>query len=136
MFDLPPIVVAAAEVAAASPPAQGTSIVDINWMSVAIPVIIQLLTLVYLLGGIRSQIDNLSTRIEKLENDSEKERDSSRRVDDRVHDVALSQARIETLMTEVRLRVDSLCLEASECPLAQGPASKRVRRARSSEPDA
>ena len=101
---------------------------NIDWASALVPIIVQIGFLVFFLGKVRSQIDSLGARIEKLELDTAKEHDSTARVGDRIHELALGAVRSETLLEEIKIRVDSLCLEAAECPLAQGTLIPRRKR--------
>ena len=101
---------------------------NIDWASALVPLIVQIGCLIFFLGRVKSQIDALGARIEKLELDTAKERDSTAKVCDRIHELALGAVRSETLLEEIKIRVDSLCLEAAECPLAHGTLIPRRKR--------
>ena len=109
---------------------------NMEWVSWALPVAAQIAILIYLLGGIKSQINALSGRIERIEAETERERDSYSRVDDRVHGIAISQAEVKILLNEIRGQVNGLCLEAAECPLAQGALVPRRKRKTAAQADA
>ena len=125
IFELTP---GAAEAALSAAERGAMSVNEVTWWTIILPIIINGAMLAYLLGGLNSKLDSFGKRIEKLEGDSERERESYSRVDDRIHSVALSLAGIAPTISEIRTRVDSLCLEAAECPLAKGQLVPRVKR--------
>ena len=109
--------------------------VEITWWTLIIPIAINAGMLAYMLGGLKSQLDGFGKRIEKLEGDSERERDAYSRVDERVHGVAVSFARLEPSIAEIRSRVDSLYIDAAECPMVRDkPAPRRKRKIADEEP--
>ena len=109
---------------------------EINWDLVA-PIIVSVganaLMLAYLVGGIRSKIDSLSTRIDRLEMEHEKDKDMNHRLGEQVHGVALVVTRIETQLSGLMDRVEKLCSESGECPFAKGGVVTVPRRKRKVE---
>lgn len=90
-------------------------------LTIIVPVLINAGMLVYFLGG-------LNARIHTLELDMEKVKGGSDRVDDRVHTMAISIAKMETnvaQISEIRSRINSLVNEVTECPFAGGPRRKK-----------
>jgi hypothetical protein len=81
-----------------------------------VPLAINLAVFAYYFGS-------LAARIRVLEQDFEKMRDTSTRVDDRVHDLAVIMAKVETKMDGFFARVT----EELQCPMAQKPRSRRAR---------
>ena len=112
------------------------TVFEVNWASVLIPIAIQFGIAIFFMGSVKSQIEALGTRIGKLEGDTERERDASVHLVDRVHELALGTVRVETMLGEIKKRVESLCLEAADCPLAQGTLVPRRRRRGAEEEDA
>ena len=131
-FELTP---GAADAALAALQEGAMSGVEITWWTLIIPIAINAGMLAYMLGGLKSQLDGFGKRIEKLEGDSERERDAYSRVDERVHGVAVSLARLEPSIAEIRSRVDSLYIDAAECPMVRDkPAPRRKRKIADEEP--
>jgi hypothetical protein len=96
--------------------------------TIGAPILFQVCSLIYFLGTVKAQMDTLGKRIEKLEGDSTRGLDAYRRVDEHVHTVALSQAKVETLLGEIRTRVDQMCVKSANCPLVQGDMLGRHRK--------
>ena len=112
---------------------------NIDWAAILALAATNIGCLVFFLGRVRSQIDALGARIGKLESDTDKEKDATKRVEDSVHRLALDVMRAETILNDIKSRVEGLCLEGDKCPLARGllvpTTAKRPRKGAHAEGD-
>ena len=110
----------------------------VNWELIApilVSVIANALMLAYLIGGLRTKIDNLSGRMDKIETEAARNQDMEHRLEGRVHELALTMARIEERISNMMERVDKLCSEIAECPLGGHRPQKRKRKPDLAEAD-
>ena len=89
----------------------------LNWTHLAITVAVQVGFLIYFLGGLKAQFDGIrtqikveldamSSRINKLESESERQQATYSRVDDRIHELALVVAEMRPQLADIKRGVD------------------------------
>ena len=106
-----------------------------NWneiLPILVPIVLNLGMAIYFVGNWNSQLTGFSTRLDRIEKESERNQDTSNRadarVDERIQALALVIARLEPQINDIRSHLSFMSRQAQDCTVPDCPLAVNLGR--------